>query len=214
MHAEGPMQGGDGWAPGPGRLSCAWAFPQDGCICRALTMAGTWPRLQALSPLSSQHVVGGGGLVSPHLTGRLRLGRSRDLSEGTATRGRAGGAAEPRLQLLRVTPLCCPPQAGTWPVHLQSQGSAWAPPHFPLLCLQITGPWRSLWIRFGYDPRRHPEAKIYQVLDFRIRCGMKSGKNDQHLSPLPSSCPARSGDQHRPRGGEQATQVRAEARGT
>ncbi|KAM8801618.1 general transcription factor 3C polypeptide 5 isoform 2-T2 [Rhynchonycteris naso] len=37
----------------------------------------------------------------------------------------------------------------------------------------ITGPWRSLWIRYGYDPRKHPEAKIYQVLDFRIRCGMK-----------------------------------------
>lgn len=41
----------------------------------------------------------------------------------------------------------------------------------------ITGPWRSLWIRFGYDPRKHPEAKIYQVLDFRIRCGMKYGRN-------------------------------------
>ncbi|TKC51774.1 hypothetical protein EI555_013349 [Monodon monoceros] len=39
----------------------------------------------------------------------------------------------------------------------------------------ITGPWRSLWIRFGYDPRKHPDAKIYQVLDFRIRCGMKYG---------------------------------------
>lgn len=39
----------------------------------------------------------------------------------------------------------------------------------------ITGPWRSLWVRFGYDPRKHPEAKIYQVLDFRIRCGMKYG---------------------------------------
>ncbi|XP_016045790.1 general transcription factor 3C polypeptide 5 [Erinaceus europaeus] len=39
----------------------------------------------------------------------------------------------------------------------------------------ITGPWRSLWIRFGYDPRKDPAAKIYQVLDFRIRCGMKYG---------------------------------------
>lgn len=39
----------------------------------------------------------------------------------------------------------------------------------------ITGPWRSLWIRFGYDPRKHPDAKVYQVLDFRIRCGMKYG---------------------------------------
>ena len=48
--------------------------------------------------------------------------------------------------------------------------------HFHPVCLQITGPWRSLWIRFGYDPRKRPEAKIYQVLDFRIRCGMKYGK--------------------------------------
>ncbi|KAJ6652228.1 hypothetical protein lerEdw1_012952 [Lerista edwardsae] len=39
----------------------------------------------------------------------------------------------------------------------------------------LTGPWRSLWVRFGYDPRKHAEAKIYQVLDFRIRCGMKYG---------------------------------------
>nr|XP_012313334.1 general transcription factor 3C polypeptide 5 [Aotus nancymaae] len=47
--------------------------------------------------------------------------------------------------------------------------------HSHLFCLQITGPWRSLWIRFGYDPRKNPDAKIYQVLDFRIRCGMKHG---------------------------------------
>nr|XP_019584487.1 PREDICTED: general transcription factor 3C polypeptide 5 isoform X2 [Rhinolophus sinicus] len=39
----------------------------------------------------------------------------------------------------------------------------------------ITGPWRSLWVRYGYDPRKNPDAKIYQVLDFRIRCGMKYG---------------------------------------
>uniref|UniRef100_A0A8C4LVH4 General transcription factor 3C polypeptide 5 n=1 Tax=Equus asinus TaxID=9793 RepID=A0A8C4LVH4_EQUAS len=33
-----------------------------------------------------------------------------------------------------------------------------------------------LWIQvYGYDPRKHPEAKMYQVLDFRIRCGMKYG---------------------------------------
>uniref|UniRef100_A0ABI7Y630 General transcription factor IIIC subunit 5 n=1 Tax=Felis catus TaxID=9685 RepID=A0ABI7Y630_FELCA len=32
-----------------------------------------------------------------------------------------------------------------------------------------------LWIRYGYDPRKNPDAKIYQVLDFRIRCGMKYG---------------------------------------
>ncbi|KAG8447581.1 hypothetical protein GDO86_014910 [Hymenochirus boettgeri] len=39
----------------------------------------------------------------------------------------------------------------------------------------LTGPWRSLWVRLGYDPRKNPEAKNYQVLDFRIRCGVKYG---------------------------------------
>ncbi|KAJ8390013.1 hypothetical protein AAFF_G00111740 [Aldrovandia affinis] len=39
----------------------------------------------------------------------------------------------------------------------------------------LTGPWRSLWVKFGYDPRKTPEAKAYQVLDFRFRCGMKHG---------------------------------------
>ncbi|MBN3297607.1 TF3C5 factor, partial [Amia calva] len=39
----------------------------------------------------------------------------------------------------------------------------------------LTGPWRSLWVKFGYDPRKDPKAKAYQVLDFRIRCGMKHG---------------------------------------
>lgn len=51
--------------------------------------------------------------------------------------------------------------------------------HLPRVFVQLTGPWRSLWVRFGYDPRKHPEAKIYQVLDFRIRCGMKYGKRAQ-----------------------------------
>ncbi|KAG8545662.1 hypothetical protein GDO81_020526 [Engystomops pustulosus] len=45
----------------------------------------------------------------------------------------------------------------------------------------LTGPWRSLWVRFGYDPRKNPEAKIYQVLDFRIRCGMKYGYNSNEM---------------------------------
>ncbi|KAL0965535.1 hypothetical protein UPYG_G00282550 [Umbra pygmaea] len=39
----------------------------------------------------------------------------------------------------------------------------------------VTGPWRSLWVRFGYDPQKTPEAKKYQVLDFRIRCSTKHG---------------------------------------
>ncbi|XP_035684335.1 general transcription factor 3C polypeptide 5-like isoform X1 [Branchiostoma floridae] len=33
----------------------------------------------------------------------------------------------------------------------------------------VTGPWRSLWVKFGYDPRKDPTAKQYQLLDFRVR---------------------------------------------
>ncbi len=32
-----------------------------------------------------------------------------------------------------------------------------------------TGPWRSCWVRFGYDPRKIPESKIYQMIDYRLR---------------------------------------------
>ncbi|XP_072310498.1 general transcription factor 3C polypeptide 5 [Eucyclogobius newberryi] len=39
----------------------------------------------------------------------------------------------------------------------------------------VTGPWRSLWVRLGYDPRKSPESKQYQLLDFRIRCSEKHG---------------------------------------
>ncbi|CAH1272644.1 Hypp4906 [Branchiostoma lanceolatum] len=35
----------------------------------------------------------------------------------------------------------------------------------------VTGPWRSLWVKFGYDPRKDPTAKQYQLLDFRVRQG-------------------------------------------
>ena len=31
----------------------------------------------------------------------------------------------------------------------------------------IDGPWRSTYVRFGYDPRKDPEARRWQVLDFR-----------------------------------------------
>ncbi|XP_051533042.1 general transcription factor 3C polypeptide 5 isoform X1 [Myxocyprinus asiaticus] len=53
----------------------------------------------------------------------------------------------------------------------------------------LTGPWRSLWVRFGYDPRKTPEAKKYQVLDFRIRYGMKHGYgvNDMLVKPKRSA---------------------------
>lgn len=31
------------------------------------------------------------------------------------------------------------------------------------------GPWRSSWVKYGYDPRKNPEARMYQILDFRVR---------------------------------------------
>ncbi|KAF5188248.1 General transcription factor 3c polypeptide [Thalictrum thalictroides] len=31
-----------------------------------------------------------------------------------------------------------------------------------------TGPYRRLWIRKGYDPRKDPESRVYQRIDFRI----------------------------------------------
>ncbi|XP_046542986.1 general transcription factor 3C polypeptide 5-like [Haliotis rubra] len=31
------------------------------------------------------------------------------------------------------------------------------------------GPWRTLWVKFGYDPRKDRNAKMYQILDFRLR---------------------------------------------
>ncbi|XP_059894075.1 general transcription factor 3C polypeptide 5 isoform X1 [Gadus macrocephalus] len=46
----------------------------------------------------------------------------------------------------------------------------------------VTGPWRSLWVRLGYDPRKSPESKKYQMLDFRIRCSTRHGYS---LSDMP-----------------------------
>ncbi|KAM9820490.1 general transcription factor 3C polypeptide 5 [Neosynchiropus ocellatus] len=46
----------------------------------------------------------------------------------------------------------------------------------------VTGPWRSLWVRLGYDPRKTTQSKMYQMLDFRIRCSTKHGYS---LSDLP-----------------------------
>lgn len=31
------------------------------------------------------------------------------------------------------------------------------------------GPYRNLWVKFGYDPRQHKESFIYQSLDFRMK---------------------------------------------
>ncbi|XP_037609457.1 general transcription factor 3C polypeptide 5 [Sebastes umbrosus] len=46
----------------------------------------------------------------------------------------------------------------------------------------VTGPWRSLWVRLGYDPRKTTDSKNYQILDFRIRCSTKHGYS---LSDMP-----------------------------
>ena len=34
--------------------------------------------------------------------------------------------------------------------------------------IQLLNP-RNQWIRFGYDPRKDPEAKMFQTLDYRLR---------------------------------------------
>nr|CAB3251342.1 general transcription factor 3C polypeptide 5-like [Phallusia mammillata] len=45
-------------------------------------------------------------------------------------------------------------------------------PMLPLVAYySLTGPWRSLWIRFGYDPKLIPESKKFQLIDFRLRRG-------------------------------------------
>lgn len=53
----------------------------------------------------------------------------------------------------------------------------------------VTGPWRSLWVRLGYDPRKTKESKKYQLLDFRIRCSTKHGysMSDMPVKPKRSS---------------------------
>jgi general transcription factor 3C polypeptide 5 (transcription factor C subunit 1) len=31
-----------------------------------------------------------------------------------------------------------------------------------------SGVWRQLWIRYGYDPRKNPEARFFQLIDYRL----------------------------------------------
>ncbi|XP_066599011.1 general transcription factor 3C polypeptide 5 isoform X2 [Prorops nasuta] len=33
----------------------------------------------------------------------------------------------------------------------------------------MTGPWRIMWVRLGYDPRQDTSARIYQTLDYRLK---------------------------------------------
>lgn len=34
----------------------------------------------------------------------------------------------------------------------------------------MNGPWRTLWTKFGYDPRKDPEAKMYVCLFLSVSC--------------------------------------------
>ncbi|XP_058472508.1 general transcription factor 3C polypeptide 5 [Solea solea] len=45
----------------------------------------------------------------------------------------------------------------------------------------VTGPWRSLWVKLGYDPRKDRGSKKYQMLDFRIRFSTKHGYSPSEL---------------------------------
>lgn len=33
----------------------------------------------------------------------------------------------------------------------------------------LTGPWRVMWVKLGYDPRKDPSARKYQTLDYRLK---------------------------------------------
>ncbi|KAL3242078.1 hypothetical protein MRX96_047816 [Rhipicephalus microplus] len=33
----------------------------------------------------------------------------------------------------------------------------------------VNGPFRTAWVRLGFDPRKDPSTKIYQILDFRLK---------------------------------------------
>ncbi|XP_065829471.1 general transcription factor 3C polypeptide 5-like [Oscarella lobularis] len=32
-----------------------------------------------------------------------------------------------------------------------------------------SGPWKRLWVRLGYDPRKNPESRKYQGIDYRVK---------------------------------------------
>jgi len=45
-----------------------------------------------------------------------------------------------------------------------------------------SGPWRKMWVRFAYDPRQHPESRIYQVFDCRV--SFLSGQSAKFPAPF------------------------------
>lgn len=38
----------------------------------------------------------------------------------------------------------------------------------------MTGPWRIMWVKLGYDPRKDINARKYQTLDYRLKAMRKS----------------------------------------
>lgn len=52
------------------------------------------------------------------------------------------------------------------------------------------GPFRTLWIRNGYDPRNAPESRMYQMMDFRIPRTLRDGSSGPERSSAKDSGPA------------------------
>ncbi|XP_055315965.1 general transcription factor 3C polypeptide 5 [Sitodiplosis mosellana] len=55
-----------------------------------------------------------------------------------------------------------------------------------------TGPWRLMWVRFGYDPRKDFTSRYYQTLDYRIRSNTlkeKIARNRKTKSDLENTYP-------------------------
>lgn len=50
------------------------------------------------------------------------------------------------------------------------------------------GPWRALWVKFGYDPRKNTSAKIYQIMDFRINSTIQINEDKQGKKRNPYFC--------------------------
>ena len=40
----------------------------------------------------------------------------------------------------------------------------------------LTGPWRIMWVKLGYDPRHDPVARKYQTLDYRLKAMRKKSQ--------------------------------------
>ncbi|GFR03528.1 general transcription factor 3C polypeptide 5 [Trichonephila clavata] len=70
---------------------------------------------------------------------------------------------------------------------------------YPLPCCAFyftNGPWRTLWVKFGYDPRKDPASKIYQVLDLRINPAIPINEKGYRPRPTYYSLPNKSMPNH------------------